>query len=190
MKKFKLDSRIGVIWTLSVGLVGMLLLTDWHGYGKNPCNHHIYQNQKMIQNQTANLSDSSFFETSGDSSLSGFVSSGSLEWLNYSTTNNETLPATEDSITVCESLSTSDNKCFWNPNSRVTGEKCNTCRSVCLSQQKSLTIIQFSIGVALIVFVLQPGVAFYVAVASNMTQKRSQVYIIIIVSMCFVVAGH
>ena len=102
-------------------------------------------------------------------------SSGSLEWPDDSTTSNETLPVAEDSIAVCESLSTSDNKCFWNPNSRVTGEKCSTCRVVCLSQQKSLTFIQFSIGVALIAFVLQLGVAFYVAVASNMTEKRSQV---------------
>jgi len=57
----------------------------------------------------------------------------------------------------------------------VTGEHCTTCRPVCLSTQRSLNFIQFSIGVALIAIMLQPGVVFYIVVASNITNKQYQV---------------
>ena len=50
----------------------------------------------------------------------------------------------------CEALSSSGHQCFWNPQSRITGDFCNTCHKSCQSEQKSMNFYQFVIGVLLI----------------------------------------
>ena len=174
MKKFKIDNRIGLIWVLALALIGTLFLIDWHGYGENPCNHQLFYNETMFQNDAVTLNNLSFPQPDISSSLVGSGSSRNFNWLVNSTTGNE-ISSISDMKKICKSMRTSGNSCFWNPKSRVTGKTCSTCRAVCLSQQKSLTFIQFSIGVALIAFILQPGVSFYIAVASSMTDTKYQV---------------
>ena len=173
MERLKIDSRVGLLGVLLVALIGTLLLSDWHGFGGNPCNPLSMNVSSVSQKSTSNDGlDKSHSFSAHDSIWSGSGSGLDRGHDGANTSENE------DSLLVrefCESLSTSDHQCFWNPKSRVTGEHCTTCRSVCLSKQKSINFIQFSIGVALIAIMLQPGVVFYIVVASNITDKQFQV---------------
>jgi MFS family permease len=74
----------------------------------------------------------------------------------------------------CEALSSSGHECFWNPQSEVTGEFCNTCLPVCLGKQKSLNIYQFSLGVLLLALSTL-GFVFTSAITSEITAVESQV---------------
>ena len=74
-----------------------------------------------------------------------------------------------------DSNNCSSHQCFWNPESRVTGEFCNTCLPTCLSQQASLNFYQFSVGVFLISAGSWLGYVFISAVASDITSVESQV---------------
>ena len=78
-------------------------------------------------------------------------------------------------VEECEAKSSSAHKCFWNPQSRVTGEFCNTCIPRCLSQQKTLDVYQFSIGVLLLSIATPLGFVFISAISSDVTSKESQV---------------
>ena len=51
---------------------------------------------------------------------------------------------------ICESFSGPPYNCFWNPNSRITGEYCPRCEPLCRSSDHSLNFIQFAVGVSLI----------------------------------------
>ena len=55
---------------------------------------------------------------------------------------------------ACELLSTDTYQCFWNPHSQVTGEYCAECLKVCRSVKKSLTFVQFSLGLVLFISTL------------------------------------
>ena len=55
-----------------------------------------------------------------------------------------------DARCVCESFSGPPYNCFWNPNSRITGQYCPRCESHCRSTDHSLNFIQFIVGVCLI----------------------------------------
>ena len=88
-------------------------------------------------------------------------------------------------VDSCEALSGSGDQCFWNPQSRVTGEFCNTCATSCLSQQKSLDIYQFSAGVALLAMSVTLGFVFASAIASDVAGVGSQVSIVSVVQICF-----
>ena len=50
----------------------------------------------------------------------------------------------------CEAQSGSSHHCFWNPQSRISGECCTTCQDACLSEQTSLNFYQFNVGVFLV----------------------------------------
>ena len=55
---------------------------------------------------------------------------------------------------ACELLSTDTYQCFWNPHSEVTGEYCAECLKVCRNVKKSLTFVQFSLGLILFISTL------------------------------------
>ena len=93
--------------------------------------------------------------------------------LTFNSTNSTN--ATHAWIEDCEALSTDTHQCFWNPQSRVTGDYCNTCLPVCLSLQTSLNFYQFSIGVLLMAVAATLQFIFNLALVSDITQKRHQV---------------
>ena len=64
--------------------------------------------------------------------------------------NNDTVGSNENSnaSSVCESFSGPPYNCFWNPNSRITGEYCPRCEPLCRSSDHSLNFIQFAVGVS------------------------------------------
>ena len=79
------------------------------------------------------------------------------------------------SVADCEAQSTSSHQCFWNPQSRVTGDYCSTCLPACLSQQTSLNFYQFSAGVFLTALGSLLGYIFVNALNSDVTPVKHQV---------------
>lgn len=75
-------------------------------------------------------------------------------------------------IDVCESQ---DKDCYWNEQSYVTGEFCNTCLPTCLSRIATMDFYQFSVGVMLLSVGAPLGFVFTSAVASEITAVESQV---------------
>ena len=81
----------------------------------------------------------------------------------------------EDIVKHCEAMSSSENHCFWNPQSRITGEFCNTCYPACLSEQRALNFYQFALGALLITLAGSIGHVFMSAVTSDISPIESQV---------------
>ena len=75
----------------------------------------------------------------------------------------------------CRNLSTRGSECFWNPNSRVTGEYCIECFKVCRSVEKSLNFVQFSIGALLFATTLSPFQISPVMLVSEVIPLKYQV---------------
>ena len=86
---------------------------------------------------------------------------------------------------VCKSLSTSGNECFWNPNSRVTGEYCAECFKVCRSVGKSLNFIQFSVGLALFSMTLVPFQLGTIFLTSDVVPLKYQVLVLHNCIICY-----
>ena len=78
-------------------------------------------------------------------------------------------------VEKCETRSTSGQHCFWNPQSRVNGDHCNTCRPTCLSQEASLNFYQFNVGVFLTAMGSILGFIFNNALNSDITSANNQV---------------
>ena len=78
-------------------------------------------------------------------------------------------------VEKCETRSTSGQHCFWNPQSRVNGDYCNTCNKTCLSQEASLNFYQFNVGVFLTAMGSILGFIFNNALNSDITSANNQV---------------
>ena len=76
---------------------------------------------------------------------------------------------------LCENRSIPGHECFWNPQSRITGECCNICEDTCLSKQKTMNIYQLSIGVSLISVMVPIGFFSIPAILSDISSVESQV---------------
>ena len=50
---------------------------------------------------------------------------------------------------MCEAFSGSPYHCFWNPNSRITGEHCVRCKPVCRSEDHTINFAQLIVGIVL-----------------------------------------
>ena len=81
----------------------------------------------------------------------------------------------ESIVEKCETRSTSGQHCFWNPQSRVNGDYCNTCHETCLSHEASLNFYQFNVGVFLTVMGSILGFIFNNALNSDITSANNQV---------------
>ncbi len=75
----------------------------------------------------------------------------------------------------CEQFSNDTNNCFWNPISRITGDHCDRCRSVCLSENHSLNFIQLFIGIVMVSFCVIPGRVLSTTIASDKAGGNSHV---------------
>ena len=84
----------------------------------------------------------------------------------------------------CEAQSTSSHQCFWNSQSRVTGEYCDTCLRTCLSEQTSLNFYQFNVGVILGVVGSRIAYIFNLALISDFVSVEKQVRILCILYAC------
>ena len=198
LKRARLDNRIGLGLSLLLGLLGILLVGDWQGIGDNPC--ALVTAAEPTTNSNVNISTvnhSSLLPHDYVGSGSGSGSGLGLQILPDELHNTELDTSGEDPGTfevhpevrenivfstnesdnkkLCESQSTSKHKCFWNPKSRVTGEHCTTCRPVCLSTQKSINFVQFSIGIMLASSSNFLTYHFTTVVGSNIVDRHYQV---------------
>ena len=153
-KAKKTDNRIMLGLSLICALFGSLLCGDWQAIGNKPCSYTNTSNITDYNDCTA-----SFTCTNNSTNLSMFVRS-------------------------CEAMSSSSDECFWNPKSRITGEFCNSCVSVCLSKEKSIDIYQFGLGVVFISLSASLGYTFLSAVMSDITPVDTQVSYHHIHSVC------
>ena len=155
-------------------------MADWQSYGHNPCS---LDNVKTVTNSNGSYSEHNPENISGDSSSLVFSGSGNnlpglssgIVMAASTNSSNSDIMRQYSKQQLCMSLTTAENQCFWNLESRVTGEKCSNCRAVCLSQQKSLTFIQFIISMLIFALIIQPTLNFISVAASNLVRKEDQV---------------
>ena len=160
------DNRIMLGVSLLCALTGSAFIADWQAIrlSHDPCSSatsnssidHSILNDSY--NESYNIGDLFSNET-----LASEVSNTSSLYLEL--------------LEGCIAQSTSSDHCFWNPQSRVTGDFCNSCVSSCLSEQKSLNFVQFIIGALLVASSASLGFVFISAVTSEITSIESQVYI-------------
>ena len=134
---------------------------DWQALAPDPCSSFPPLNTSTITSQMENDLDYPF--------SSGGAGSGAVVVESKGTSNSSLLQES------CEALSSSGHQCFWNPQSRITGDFCNTCHSACLSRQTSLNFYQFCIGVFLISLGTPLIYVIVSAVTSDITPVASQV---------------
>ena len=167
----KVDNRHLLGLCLIFTLVGSVLFGDWQSVGRDPCS-------------SVDLSTSDFdvyISKSGVGSgvgdiLSNITSTDIEDYISESVVSSGVGDMySNDTLRRCEALSNSSHQCFWNPHSRITGEFCITCLSVCLSKQKSHNIFQFSLGVVLLALAGQLGFVVTSAIGSEVTSVDIQV---------------
>ena len=141
---------------VTASIVGAALIADWQGIGHDPCTQFsLFHHPELAKKSKAgvicldNMNLDTHINTSGS----------------YTPCKNVTLLRT-----VCESLGDTKYHCYWNQHSRVTGEECRACPSICRSKYKSLYLAQFGVGSILLLF----GIAFsrtalMIVIASNLS---------------------
>ena len=124
------ESITGRSWG-SIGILcvmtGSLLYGDWQAVNSDPCLlPNTTTNPQAPSNSGGNMTESLC--------LRDLASNSSL---------------LTQQVERCESLSSSVDECFWNRQSRVTGNYCYSCLGVCLSLSRSQNIYQLSMAVML-----------------------------------------
>ena len=149
IKVLKMNNRIMLGVALIMCLVGSILVGDWQtiGYaGREPCS--------SATNTTGSLANNTEPGSPLDSNSSDYQ---------------------QLLVESCEAQSSSGHQCFWNPESRITGEFCNTCRATCLSREASINFYQFSAGMFLIALASPLKNVVISAITSDVTAIDSQV---------------
>ena len=170
----KVNNRVMLGISLVICLMGCVLLADWQAIGhSNTCSMGPANISTLSSNNTH----------SGKMHINSNSGSFAVELFENSTNLTSNSSLYQQLLESCEALSSSSHQCFWNPESRVTGEFCNTCLPTCLSQQASLNFYQFSVGSLLILVGPLLVYVFVSATASDITLKESQVYMLNFVSV-------
>ena len=136
-------------------------MTDWQSLGGDPCD-------QLFNSDTSNLSFySEEFNVTFNCTIKHSIDCFDLT--NESTHNSS-------ANYYCEQFGDDNNyNCFWNPISRITGDYCERCRAVCLSETHSLNFIQLFIGIVLLSSCYVPGRLLVTTIASDLAENRSQV---------------
>ena len=157
-QKLKIDSRIIAMLGVTASTVGAALIADWQAIGHDPCTQFSPFHHPELTNKSKpgaiclNLTN--------------------LEArINISNNTNHSPCANVTSLReVCESLGDTKYHCYWNQHSRVTGEECHACPSICRGEYKSLTLAQFGVGSVLFGFSIPVfRTALMVVIASNLS---------------------
>ena len=165
IKIFKVDNRKVLGVALMLGLVGSVLMGDWQTIGRDSCSP---DGNLQLNTSTNSTNSSDMIGIDVDS-----VRSSGLMTDELNSTSNSSIY--EQLVESCEALSTSSHQCFWNPESDITGEFCNTCLPTCLSKQTTINFPQYTIGILLISFATPIGYVLIFAVASDIAPVDSQV---------------
>ena len=158
------DNRVMLGISLLCALTGSAFVSDWQAIGHDPCSAA----------PNSSITDGMFNDSYNEVFYTGDLFSNETSDTEVTNTSSPYLELLKAYI----AQSSSSDRCFWNPQSRVTGDFCNSCAPACLSEQKSLNIVQFSIGALLIASSASLGFVFISAVTSEITSVESQVYYI------------
>ena len=159
----RIDNRYLLGLCLLLAVVGCALVGDWQSViNKDSC-HSDFERASNEVNDT-------------DNGMSSVLGSGSG-------VSNCSFMSEHDNCTVsfklyeqcCQSLSSPNQECFFNPKSRVTGKVCRTCLCTCLSEQTTISIYQFSAGVLFLSLSCPLGFVFASKIASDISPVESQV---------------
>ena len=164
----KVDNRKILGVALLFGLVGSVLVGDWQAIAGDPCSPASDIPPLNTSTNTTNSSETIGFNMNMDQVLNSGLT---IDELN-STSN---LSLYRQLVEDCEALSSSSHQCFWNPESHITGEFCNTCLPTCLSKQTTIDFSRYTIGILLISFAIPLGYMLTFAVASDIASVDSQV---------------
>ena len=140
---------------ITASIVGATLIADWQAIGLDPCTQFSLFHHPDLMNESKiclNNYDVTYLK-------SHIIGS------NYSRCGNVTLLRA-----VCESLGDTKYHCYWNQHSRVTGEECHACPSICRGEYKSLNLAQFAVGSFLFEFGIPVSrTALMIVIASNLS---------------------
>ena len=118
---------------LTATIVGAALIADWQAIGYDPCTQFSPFHHPELTHRTGAICLNNYNLTDMEAHIN--------------LCSNVTLPRT-----VCVSLGDTKYHCYWNQHSRVTGEECYACPSICRSEYKSLYLAQFVVGSVLFEF--------------------------------------
>ena len=192
VKALKANNRIVLGLAFTMALVGVLLMGDWQAIGHDPCssmfntsvnvstgvsscNNLITSRMGIIMvlsSDPEGPSNSTTSQVLGDELGMNLASPSSSS---SSSSSNSSDYQQMINSTCCEAQSSSSHQCFWNPESRITGEFCNMCHRECLSKKTSINFYQFTAGVLLVSLATPLGFIFISAITSDFTPLHSQV---------------
>jgi len=153
MQEFKINSRVIAMLGVTSSIVGAALIADWQAIGHDPCTQFSLFHHPEIINETKICLNAYNLKTHINTSSNDFICA------------NVTLLRT-----VCESLGDTKYHCYWNQHSRVTGEECHACPSICRSEYKSLTFAQLLVGSVFFQFGIPvTRTALMIVIASNLS---------------------
>ena len=157
IQELKIDSRISVMLGVTASIVGAALIADWQAIGYDPCTQFsLFHHPELTKEFKA-----------------GTICLNNYDLINLEAHNNSYIPCGRNVTvlqTVCESLGDTKYHCYWNQHSRVTGEECNDCPSICRGEYKSLNLAQFVVGSVLFEFgVAVTRTALMIVIASNLS---------------------
>ena len=143
---------------ITASIIGAALIADWQAIGHDPCSQFSLFHHPDLANK---------FKA---------ICLDNYNLINLETDNNTRssyIPCANVTLlrTVCESLGDTKYNCYWNQHSRVTGEECYACPSICRSEYKSLYLAQFGVGAVL--FEVGVGVtrtALMIVIANNLSK--------------------
>ena len=141
---------------VTTSIFGVSLIADWQAIGHDPCTQCSLFHHPELTSETKiclNAYNVTNLKTHINTSSNDFPCA------------NVTLLQT-----VCESLGDTKYHCYWNQHSRVTGEECHACPSICRSEYKSLTFAQFVVGSVFFEFGIPvTRTALMIVIASNLS---------------------
>ena len=141
---------------ITASIVGAALIADWQAIGNDPCTQFSPFHHPELTNRTGAICLNNLTNLEAHINVSSHGSPCGA---------NVTLIRT-----VCESLGDTKYHCYWNQHSRVTGEECHACPSICRGEYKSLNFAQFVVGSVLFEFGIPViRTALMVVIASNLS---------------------
>ena len=169
LKIVKVNNRILLIVSLIVGLVGTMLATDWQAIGQDYCHLQFTHAQTPI-GSFSNIPSYSFVNgTNGSAPDLAEASDFNFQEIDPPMTN------FSDLADICIAGSSESHECYWNPQSRITGQFCSLCRTICRSESMSVNFVQFSLGMSLITVASLLIWMAVLAAATDCTAKDAQV---------------
>ena len=145
-KILKVDNSKIIGSLFVLAFIGVILIGDWQAIGQGePCSGMANANQSQFSGDTDVISTEDL--------------ATNLTSYQYQ----------------CESMSSQDHQCFWNPTSQITGEFCSSCLATCLSKKTTINFYQFTCGLVLLSFTYPISYVFNTALASGVTPVASQV---------------